>query len=285
MKFRSAFAVLAMTVAVTACGELPFQNKSPEAATENAHKGPPGVSPVDSPIETGTEGTLVATAESSTMNTAMFRAAGAGWTVTAANNRAVYERPGAKSTAVTVRRMTYAGGVEFIGSMNGSVFALNVQAAECKAGDASAPFTAKLRVGSQRLSGCASATDTMPKAQVTASSASPAPKKAAPKPAAAPAAKPAEAATVTPAATEAATPATATPATTTPAPASTPVTATPLAAPEAPASSAPAATSPATPAPAAPAAPAATSETPASSAPAVPAPELVLPPTPPAPAQ
>lgn len=185
MKFRSAFAVLSMTVALAACGELPFQSSEPEAP---AHSGPPGVSPLEAPIETGTEGKPVATAEASTLGTAMFRAAGPGWTVTAADKTAVYERPGAKSVGVTVRRMAYGRGVEFIGSMNGSVFALNIQAAECEAGGQKTPFTARLRVGSQRLSGCAVPTDTMPKAQVRASSAAPKPK-AQPKPAA-PAAKP-----------------------------------------------------------------------------------------------
>ncbi|MTH77178.1 hypothetical protein [Paracoccus aestuariivivens] len=288
MKFRSAFAVLAMSVAVTACGELPFQKNTPEEAPAvEKPAGPPAVSPIDSPIETGEEGRPLATAEANTANIAMFRAAGAGWTVTANNSRAVYERSGAKSTAVSVRRMTYARGVEFIGTMNGSVFSLNVQAAECQAGDVKTPFTAKLRVGSQRLSGCAAATDTMPKAQVTASSAAPKPKSTAkPKPAAAPVAKPADPATTTP--STATTPA---PAATETAPATTaPVTSTPLApavTTPAPAAETPAATpAPATtPAPAAtttPEAPAATTPSDAPATSGVPAPQLILPPTPPA---
>ncbi|WP_134679684.1 hypothetical protein [Paracoccus ravus] len=284
MKFRSAFAVLAMTVVVTACGELPFQSKTaPDETTAPGPSGPPAVSPVDSPIETGAEGTPRATAEASTMNTAMFRAAGAGWTVTAANNRAVYERSGARSTAVTVRRMTYNRGVEFIGTMNGQVFALNIQAGACQAGDASTPFSAKLRVGSQRLSGCASATDTMPKAQVTASAAAPKPKSTAkPKPAA----KPAETVAPASAASSPATETSPTPASTTdvsPAPEhSSPVTGTTLApAATEPASTAPASTTPATAAPAS--APADPAPAPAAAEnPGVPAPQLVLPPTPPA---
>ena len=282
MKFRSAFAVLAMTVAVTACGELPFQDKTPPAEpTAPTPAAPPAVSPIDSPIEVGAEGTPRATAESSTMATKMFRASGSGWTVTAAGERAVYERPGAKSTAVSVRRMSYNRGVEFIGTMNGSVFALNIQAAECKTGEGSTPFTAKLRVGTQRMTGCATATDTMPKAQVTASAAKPKPKSTAkPKPAAKPAEPAVTPAAATPAVTTPATPAvtettpatttTPTPATTTPAPAATPAV-TPAATPE------PAAT---TPAPATePAAPASGSTT------GVPAPQLILPPTPPAASQ
>ena len=60
MNFRSAFAVLSMTVALTACGQLPFQQSEPEAP---AHSGPPTVSPLDQPIETGAEAIPVSTAE------------------------------------------------------------------------------------------------------------------------------------------------------------------------------------------------------------------------------
>lgn len=275
MKFRSAFAVLSMTVALTACGELPFQKSLGDEAAVPAHSGPPAVSPLDQPIEVGAEAIPVSTAESNTMATAIFRAAGPGWVATAADTSAVYERPGAKSTGVKVRRMTYGRGVEFVGTMNGQVFSLNVQSGDCIAGDEKTPFTARLRVGSQRLTGCAIATDTMPKAQVQASSASPKPKSA-PK-AAAPAAKPAAApaAAVTP---EAETPAVSTPAetpaaTTAPAvtaPASTdPVTSSALP-PEEPSTATP--TTPSTPAPAAPE---------AASTPSVPAPQMVLPPEPP----
>lgn len=263
MKLRSAFAVLSMTVALAACGELPFQTSSEPAA--QGHVGPPGVSPLEQPIETGGDTRAIATAEASTMGTAMFRAAGSGWTVTAADKTAVYERPGAKSVGVTVRRMTYARGVEFIGTMNGVVFSLNVQAQACKADGQKTPFTARLRVGSQRLSGCAVPTDTMPKAQTRASSAPPKPKTqpkpAAPKPAPAPAAA---STTTTPE---------------TPASATTPATTPATTAPETPATGA--AATPAT----APAASTATNAANSDSAPAtnsVPAPQLVLPPTPPA---
>lgn len=235
MKFRSAFAVLSMTVALAACGNLPFQQEE-RAADTPAHSGPPTVSPLEQPIETGAEAKPVATAEASTMATAMFRAAGSGWTVTAADKSAVYERSGAKSVGVSVRRMAYARGAEFIGNMNGQVFALNIRAEACEIGGQKTPFTANLRVGSQRLTGCAAPTDSMPKAQVKASSAGPKPKAAA-KPAA-PAAKPAtpKPATETPASTT--TPATSAPETSTP---TTTAPAVPTTAPETGAATAPAA--------------------------------------------
>lgn len=276
MNFRSAFAVLSMTVALTACGQLPFQQSEPEAP---AHSGPPTVSPLDQPIETGAEAIPVSTAEASTMQTAMFRAAGNGWVATASDKTAVLERAGAKSVGVTVRRMTYGRGVEFVGSMNGQVFSLNIRAAECDTGSGKAPFSARLKVGSQSMTGCAAPTDTMPKAQVKAASAAPKPKAAA-KPAtpaakpATPASAPAPAAPPAPAAAPATEPAS-TPETT-PAPAAEP--ATPPAA-ETPAPAEPAAT---TPAPAATSAPEAAPAEPAPAADPVPAPSVVLPETPPA---
>ncbi|WP_423210440.1 hypothetical protein [Paracoccus yeei] len=273
MNFRSAFAVLSMTVALTACGQLPFQQSEPEAP---AHSGPPTVSPLDQPIETGAEAIPVSTAEASTMQTAMFRAAGNGWVATASDKTAVLERAGAKSVGVTVRRMTYGRGVEFVGSMNGQVFSLNIRAAECDTGSGKAPFSARLKVGSQSMTGCAAPTDTMPKAQVKAASAAPKPKAAA-KPAtpaakpATPASAPAPAATPAPAAAPATEPAS-TPEST-PAPAAEP--ATPPAA-ETPAPAEPAATTPAT------SAPEAAPAEPAPAADPVPAPSVVLPETPPA---
>ena len=182
MNLRSALAALSLTLALAGCDQLPFQ-QSPEAVAPQipAHSGPPTVSPLDQPIETGAEAVPVATAEARTMNTALFRAEGQGWRVTAGDRSAVYERAGAKSVGVSVRRLTYGRGVEFVGTMNGQVFSLNIQSAECEAGGQRTPFTARLRVGTQRLTGCAAPTDSMPKAQVKASSAAPKPK--APKPA------------------------------------------------------------------------------------------------------
>ncbi|MDN3712293.1 hypothetical protein QWZ10_11855 [Paracoccus cavernae] len=281
MKFRPAFAVLSMTLALAACGgELPWEKKAAEPEAQG-HSGPPTVSPIDQPIETGTTGVAISTAEASTMATNMFRASGQGWVATAGAKSVVYERPGQKSVGVATRRMTYGKGVEFIGVMSGRPFALNIQAAECTdASGAKQPFTARLSTAGGKMNGCASATDVMPKAQTQASSATAKPKAAAPKAApkaAAPAA--AAAATTDTGSTETTTPATTTPATT-PAPATTaPAATTPAPAVTAPAVDAPATpATPATPAPAsdAPAA-AGTTTTPATPAPATPAPATTTP--------
>ena len=276
MKFRPAFAVLSMTLALAACGgELPWEKKSAEPEVQG-HTGPPTVSPIDQPIETGTTGVAISTAEATTMATNMFRASGQGWVATAGANSVVYERPGQRSVGVSTRRMTYGKGVEFIGVMSGRPFALNIQAGECTdASGAKHPFTARLSTASGKQTGCAAATDVMPKAQVQASSATAKPKAAAPKaaPKAAPAAaapaedKPDNAAT-TPAAT---TPATTAPATTAPS-TTAPATTAPATTPATPGT--PAATTPAAPVVTAPAAQTPAAETPAETpaAPAVTAP-------------
>ncbi len=274
MKFRPAFAVLSMTLALAACGsEMPWQKKAAEPEVQQGHSGPPTVSPIDQPIETGGESRAVSTADAATMGTKMFRAAGQGWVATAGDSSVVYERPGQKSVGVTTRRMTYARGVEFIGVMSGRPFSLNVQSTECTdASGAKHPFTARLSAAGAKLTGCASATDTMPKAQIKASSATSKPKAAA-KPAA-PKAAPAKAAE--PAVTE--TPATTAPATTTPA--TTPATTTPATTSTTPEATTPATTTPATSAPAAPATPAPATTSPAITAPATPAPAVTAPATP-----
>lgn len=292
MKFRSAFAALSVTVALAACGELPFQksDSASDAPAAPAHSGPPSVSPIEQPIETGSETIAVATAEARTMGTAIFRASGAGWTVTAGDKLAVLERAGQRSVGVTVRRLTYGNGVEFAGVMNGAPFTLNVQATECRTADGKTqPFSARVRAGSQRMTGCAEAATEVPTPQVRAASSAPkprsTPKPAAPKPAED---KPAETtpASVTPATT---TPATTTPAvteTTTPATTTAPVVTPPATAPAAtgaapaPMVTEPAKTEPAATTPDSSAAPASTVTPPASTPEAAPkAPEPTAPAT------
>lgn len=196
MKFRPACAALAMTLAVAACGELPFGQGEPETPS---HSGPPTVSPLDQPIQTSDDGTAVSTAEARTMNTALFRATGDGgaWAVTTGNDMAVLERSGQRSVGVPVRRITYARGVEFVGQMSGRAFTVNITAQECTDGSGKQPFSARVSVAGQRLTGCATPTETMPVAQTRAPTGVPAATRRA-TPAAAPASTP-EAQAATPA--------------------------------------------------------------------------------------
>lgn len=298
MKFRPAFAVLSMTLAIAACGELPFNKEAePEAP---GHTGPPGVSPIDQPIETGTETKAVSTAEATTMNTAIFRAVAAdgAWTVHAADKTAVYARPGQRSLGVTTRRITYAGGVEFIGVMNNRPFTLNVSATECRTASGERfPMSARLSANGARSTGCAGPATEMPKADAKAPGATPRARAATPP-------KPAEtkapAATTQTAPDAPVTPSTSTPASSTEKPAAvtpstpTPSTAAPVStttlptpstetkpvssSPETKTETSPAPSSTTTPAPAAPSAPSTGSSAPKTPAPSTVTPPAVLPP-------
>ncbi|MFV0384154.1 hypothetical protein [Paracoccus sp. (in: a-proteobacteria)] len=270
MSLRYAFIAL-VTLPLAACDGLGMRGQDQPDAP--AHSGPPAVSPLEVPIETGAaEPRAVSTAEASTLNTTAFSARGndTSWAVDAAGSTAIYKSaPDQRGQAVRVNRLTFAEGVEYVGIVGGSPFALTVRGGACRDGAGQKfPMTATLKVRGRTSSGCASPATAEVAAAVAATKA-PAP--AAPKvarPAATtpkpPATRPAPATPTTPATPPAATTTPATPPTTTPA--------TPPAATTPPATTtAPAVEPPVVPAPAAPAAPDAT----------VPAPALQLPSTPP----
>lgn len=248
--------------------------QEPQAPT---HSGPPTVSPLEQPIETGAaEGQPVSTAEAGTYNTAAFSARGNEpfWAVDVAGNTAIYKTPGnQRGQAVQVNRLAFAKGVEYIGVLNGRPFVVNIRSGACE-DDMSGedfPMTATLTVSGRTNRGCAGPATAEVAAKVAATKA-PAPaapkakRTAAPKPAAAP--RPAPVATTPPAETTA--PAATT---TTPAATGTPATTTPTT--TAPATTAPAASTTTTP-------PTTTTDTPAATtAPVVPAPAMTLPTTPP----
>lgn len=220
-----------MTLPLAACEgvTLPGMGSGSETApAAQGHRGPPGVSPLEQPIETGDEARPVTTAEASTYNTAAFSARGNEpfWAVDVAGSTAIYKTPDNQSgQPIRVNRLNFAQGVEYVGVRGGRPFVLNVRAAECTdsmSGDRF-PFTARLTVSGQTQAGCAA--PAAPEiAQAVAATPAPAPaapkqaapRRAAPRPAAArpaPAPAPAE----TPAQAPAETPAAADPA-----PASTP---------------------------------------------------------------
>lgn len=158
----SRFALIAlMSVTLAACDGTGLPGMSKDApAEEQGHKGPPGVSPLESPIETGTEGTAVSTAEARTLNTNAFTARGNEpfWSVDASGRTAIYKTPSnQKGRAVRVERLTFAEGVEYIGVLNGSPFVLTVRGRDCT-DDMSGqkfPMSAELKVGGRRNKGCA----------------------------------------------------------------------------------------------------------------------------------
>jgi uncharacterized membrane protein len=276
MKSRLALMAL-MALPLAACDNTGMSVfGTPEATEQAGHKGPPGVSPLDSPIETGVEGQSVATAEAKTHGTAAFSARGNEpfWAVDVAGSTALYKTPSnQKGQAVRVDRLTFAEGVEFIGVLNGRPFSLNVRGKECQdsmSGD-KFPMTARLTVSGKGMSGCAGPASAEVASAVAAIKApAPAAPKTTKRPAAAaaPATKPAASTPASsPANVPASTPATQMP----PAPSATETPAAPAATPAPAASTTPAPTAPATPAPA-----------PASSTTTIAPPAMVLPATPPA---
>ncbi len=265
-----------LTLPLAACDGtgLPGLGGDQQPPVAEGHKGPPGVSPLDQPIETGGEVRAVATADAATHGTAAFSARGNEpfWAVDVAGTTAIYKTPdNQRGRAVLVNRLTFAQGVEYVGVLNGRPFTLNIRGAACQDSMSGEkfPMTARLTTGGRTSTGCAGAA-TAEVAAATAATKASAP--AAPKPRNVP--KPAAARPATPAPTTAPAPAAST-AAETPAPTT--------ASPAAPATVTPAPAATTTPAPATTPEPAApTPAAPAAATPVVPAPALQLPTAPPA---
>lgn len=200
MLSRYAFLALA-TLPLVACGDIenPFSRAEQPAAVEG-HTGPPTVSPLEQPIETGgAEARPVATVDPATYRTSAFSARGNEpfWAVDAAGGTAIYKTPdNQRGRPIRVDRLAFAGGVEYVGVLNNRPFALTVRSAQCR-DDMSGqrfPMTATLKVSGQTLSGCAAPASAEVAAAVAATRApapaapSPTRSRPAPTPAAAPAA-------------------------------------------------------------------------------------------------
>lgn len=158
MSLRYAFLAL-VTLPLAACDGVSLRGDGqPDVA---AHSGPPAISPLEVPIETGT-GTArqVATADAATMNTAAFSARGNEpfWAVDVAGRTALYKTPqNQKGRAVRVKRLTFAEGVEYVGSYAGRPFALTVRSGRCQDSMSGERFsmTAMLKVSGRSMQGCA----------------------------------------------------------------------------------------------------------------------------------
>lgn len=161
----SRFALLALPLALAACDaqsradfRMPWDKPAPAVAPVDpnappkpAIPDPTGASPLDQPLEVGGATAPVATAERKTLEATSFVAAGEGWSATVSDGSARFERPGARAATVAVKRVPYAGGVEYIGTLNDQPFALTIRSADC--GDQ--PMTATLRANGARFAGCA----------------------------------------------------------------------------------------------------------------------------------
>lgn len=201
-----------LTLPLTACEGVNLPGmESGETAPAEGHQGPPGVSPLEQPIETGAEAPrAVSTAEATTLNTNAFSARGNEpfWAVDAAGQTAIYKTPDNQSgRAVRVNRITFAEGVEYVGVVGGRPFVLTIRGKACRddMSGAKFPMTATLKVSGRSNNGCAAAA-TAEVASAVAATRAPAPaaprttRRAAPaatRPAASPAAATSTAATAT----------------------------------------------------------------------------------------
>ncbi len=181
MKFRLILAFIPLALA--ACDEnamaglnLPFGQKQPEVAAPPvppANPQAPSVSPLQQPIEiAGAETRQVSTAELQTMNTAAFTASGNEpfWRVDVADGKALYRTPdNQKGRVIAVRRIIYAGGVEYIGEYNARPFALNIHTRQCEDSMSGEkfPMVATLGISGKRNSGCARPAEAAPAASAS----------------------------------------------------------------------------------------------------------------------
>lgn len=161
---KARFALLALPLALAACDEqamkdlrMPWDKPEPPPAAAPAEPpkpsipDPTGASPVVQPLEVEGARAKVATADAETLAVTDLTAGGEGWTVAVRGTGARFERPGAKAANVTVRRLPYSGGLEYIGTLNGQPFSLKISSTDC--GDQ--PLTAVLRAGGTTYNGCA----------------------------------------------------------------------------------------------------------------------------------
>lgn len=140
--------------------QMPWNKPSAAEIEANAYKGPPEISPLVQPIEVaGVAGRAVSTADGKTVNLTQLVSEGPGqaWRVEINGNKARYTRPDAKPVTVDVKRITYAQGIEYIGVLNGSPFALTVIGEKCSAANMGREWTltARLKTGGKIQEGCA----------------------------------------------------------------------------------------------------------------------------------
>lgn len=121
----------------------------------------PVTSPLVEPIETGAAAPrAITTVEPVTYRTEAFIAGGAEpfWNVQIAGNSAVYRTsPEGAGRAIAVNRIPFAGGVEYIGVLNGRPFVVNLRPGTCQTEAGRLPFTARLTVTGEQRTGCAGA--------------------------------------------------------------------------------------------------------------------------------
>lgn len=160
------FALLALPLALAGCDSqamqtmqnlrMPWDKTEPVAAAPAAPAvptipEPTGASPTVQPLEIEGRTARVATADAETLAVTDLTAAGEGWAASVKGTTARFEPAGGKAANITVRRIPYSGGVEYIGVLGGQPFVLRVNAQDC----GGQPLTATVRASGRTLPGCA----------------------------------------------------------------------------------------------------------------------------------
>ena len=160
------FALLALPLALAGCDSqamqtmqnlrMPWDKTEPVAAAPAAPAvptipEPTGASPTVQPLEIEGRTAKVATADAETLAVTDLTAAGEGWAASVKGTTARFEPAGGKAANITVRRIPYSGGVEYIGVLGGQPFVLRVNAQDC----GGQPLTATVRASGRTLPGCA----------------------------------------------------------------------------------------------------------------------------------
>ncbi|MRX50782.1 hypothetical protein GI374_10055 [Paracoccus sp. S-4012] len=186
MFLRRAALILALPLTLAACDEqmlagLPGFDRAEEAPAvpiPPVAPQPPAVSPLEVPIEVGGQAVAMGTANAATVDVTAFTARGnaPAWTVAIAGDRATLSREGARDATVTVRKINFAQGVEYAGELGGSVFSLNIRAAECKDGATGSkwPMTAVVRWSGRGYPGCAAPAGSEPAVRAAPAAGAPA---------------------------------------------------------------------------------------------------------------
>lgn len=161
MKLRLALVALPFALAGCTTMTMPWDKPAPAPApvvaaapapAKPSIPDPTGASPLEQPLEVaGVAAIPVATVDAATRGVSDYTAAGEGWSATATGGKVVFARAGGKSATVSVKRLAYAKGVEYVGTLNDKPFTLNIRGTAC--GDK--PMTATVRANGTTYSGCA----------------------------------------------------------------------------------------------------------------------------------
>lgn len=158
---KLSLALFAIAALLLAACDTSLSESGAEPPDGSEKPRPPAVSPLDVPIETSArEPELAVNADAETLSTSAYAARGNEpyWSVAVSGNTAVYlTAPDKAGRKVAVNRLVFAEGVEYVGVLDGLVFAVNFRGTDCAdslTGE-KFPMTAAITVHGETYHGCA----------------------------------------------------------------------------------------------------------------------------------